>query len=97
MVKPTALQLVKEIERDLDRVKEELKEQGDDVKAFRDLAYEVRALKDKVKQLEELLKAIRKEAISKDRYTIVEKIVFGLVGLVLVAFATYMINGVIVQ
>lgn len=95
MAKPTAHQLVKEIQKELERVRIELGLLGADVKVLRDLGYEIKSLHEKAKQLEEALDKIEKQLIPPSEYKIVKQLIFGAVGLALVALIGALISQVL--
>lgn len=77
MARTTAAQLIKEIEDKLSLMSKQLG----------DLGWETKIVKNEMKELRHMLETLKKETVPNERYTLVEKIVFGLVGIVLAAVA----------
>lgn len=77
MARQTAAQLIKEIEDKLYLMSKQLG----------DLGWETKIVKNEMKELRHMLETLKQETVPNERYTLVEKIVFGLVGIVLAAVA----------
>lgn len=84
MARQTAAQLIKEIEDKLYLMSKQL---GDMAGQQRDLGWETKIIKKEIGELRHMLEELKKETVPNERYTLVEKIVFGLVGIVLAAVA----------
>lgn len=87
MTKPTAQQLIKEIEQELYGVHDEVK----------DLGYQIKDLQSKAKQLEETLHLINSQLIPRVEYDLVKKVVFGAVGFILISVMTALIALVVTK
>ena len=85
MAAPTAKQLIKEIEDELQSVKDKVQ----------DIGYEVRTLQGKAKELEKTLQDTKTELVPRIEYNLLRTIVFGLVGLILVGVVTALVSQVI--
>lgn len=86
MPRPTATQLIKEIEEELDKVKTDVVSLG----------YEMKILQDKAKQLEVTLKDMKTEAVPRVEYNLLRTIVFGLTGLILMGVVTALVGQVVI-
>jgi len=87
MAKPTAHQLIKDIENQLTNVKSEVK----------DLDYRIQSLQTKAEQLEHSLDKVESQLIPPSEYNIVKQLIFGAVGLILVAVVGALITLVVKQ
>lgn len=85
MAAQTAKQLIKEIEDELQSVKDKVQ----------DIGYEVRTLQGKAKELEKTLQDTKTELVPRVEYNLLRTIVFGLVGLILMGVVTALVSQVI--
>lgn len=86
MAAPTAKQLIREIEDELQVVKSKVQ----------DIGYEVRTLQAKAKDLEKALSATKSELVPRVEYNLIRSIVFGMLGLILIGVMTAIIGTVLV-
>jgi len=85
MAAPTAKQLIKEIEDELQGVK-------DSVTA---ISFEVRTLQTKAKELEDMLDRTKEDLVPRVEYNLIKTLVFGMIGMVLMGVMTALVSQVI--
>lgn len=84
-------QLIKDIEKELVKVRAEIRD------SYRELDWRIQSLQAKAVELENQLDKIEQQLIPPSEYKILKQIIFGAVGLILVAVVTALIGKVIVS